>query len=512
MVRFIANLHVKKVLALTTASSRINFALTVCSQIDKTPTPDPDIRRWPFWIQPDCQALQAAPSKNVTPAAVKAEPRFISREEVSQHNSASSAYIILDNKVYDVTAFAPNHPGTEKLILLRAGTDASESFFAFHPPRVRDNYLQVLLPPPPPLPPRQSLQGTQSLTPLPALQRMYIGWCERVEPNPVDKAIRALDEEFSAAGYFTTDLWWYAKLGLVYLGILAGAVSCVLLGESFAVRSLLGGALLGLFLQQLAFVGHDCGHNAIMRKLVPEKTLGLICGGALTGISSGWWKSNHNTHHIATNMVSHDPDIHHLPMFAVTTSLLGATSTYYNKVMTFDWISKFFVRNQHLWFMPVMAIARINLYVQSLVHILVNMRGVWRYLELASMLVYFSWLSCLIAALPTYQERVVFFILSHALTGILHIQICVSHFSMETIDQQFSAKGESWTEHQCRTTLDIAHNQFSKFVHGGLDMQIEHHLFPRMARHNLYKVRRRRLFFLFTPVTLRRLSPAFELC
>jgi delta8-fatty-acid desaturase len=173
----------------------------------------------------------------------------------------------------------------------------------------------------------------------------------------------------------------------------------------------------------------------------------------------------------------------------VTTSLLGATSSYYNKVMTFDWISKFFVRNQHLWFLPVMAIARINLYVQSLLHIIVNMRGLWRILEFLSMVVYFSWLTCLISALPTYQERVVFFILSHSITAILHIQICVSHFSMETIGAQFSSYGESWAEMQSRTTLDIAHNRFSKWVHGGLDMQLEHHLFPRMARHNLYKVR-----------------------
>jgi fatty acid desaturase len=330
-----------------------------------------------------------------------------------------------------------------------------------------------------------------------AVQRLYIGWCEPVKSSPVDKAIRALDAEFTAAGYFQTDLWWYFKLAVVYLGVLAATIACVVLGQSFAVRALLGGTLLGIFLQQLAFVGHDCGHNAVMRKLVPEKILGLFCGGALTGISSGWWKSNHNTHHIATNMVSHDPDIHHLPMFAVTTSLLGATSTYYNKVMTFDWISNFFVRNQHFWFFPVMGIARINLYVQSLVHILVNMRGVWRVLEFSAMMIYFSWLTCLVAALPTYQERVVFFTLSHIITGILHIQICVSHFSMETIGSQFTAKGESWVEHQSRTTLDIAHNKLSKWVHGGLDMQVEHHLFPRMARHNLYKVSSAGCFLIF---------------
>jgi delta8-fatty-acid desaturase len=126
------------------------------------------------------------------------------------------------------------------------------------------------------------------------------------------------------------------------------------------------------------------------------------------------------------------------------------------------------------------------------------MRGVWRVLEFSAMMIYFSWLTCLVAALPTYQERVVFFMLSHIITGILHIQICVSHFSMETIGSQFTAKGESWVEHQSRTTLDIAHNKLSKWLHGGLDMQVEHHLFPRMARHNLYKVSSVACFLIFS--------------
>lgn len=112
-------------------------------QLDKTPTPDPDIRRWPFWIKPAPHASQASPPQDSIPPPVKPQPRFISRDEVALHNSASSAYIILDNKVYDVTTFAPNHPGSAKILLLRAGTDASESFFAFHPPHVRANYLQV---------------------------------------------------------------------------------------------------------------------------------------------------------------------------------------------------------------------------------------------------------------------------------------------------------------------------------------------------------------------------------
>lgn len=142
MVRFIANLHVKKV-RLAAAAADATRASHMPSQLDKTPTPDPDIRRWPFWIKPSPHAGQAPPPQDSLTTPVKPQPRFISRDEVALHNSASSAYIILDNKVYDVTTFAPNHPGSAKILLLRAGTDASESFFAFHPPHVRANYLQA---------------------------------------------------------------------------------------------------------------------------------------------------------------------------------------------------------------------------------------------------------------------------------------------------------------------------------------------------------------------------------
>ena len=70
------------------------------AQVDKTPTPDPDIRRWPFWIKPAPRVIRTEAPKDSIPPFVKSEPRFISREEVALHNSSSSAFIILDNKVY----------------------------------------------------------------------------------------------------------------------------------------------------------------------------------------------------------------------------------------------------------------------------------------------------------------------------------------------------------------------------------------------------------------------------
>ncbi|KAI0051750.1 hypothetical protein FA95DRAFT_1554282, partial [Auriscalpium vulgare] len=53
--------------------------------------------------------------------------------QVAQHNSATSCWVIIDNNVYDVTAFLPDHPGGSKVILQYAGRDATAAFEPIHP-------------------------------------------------------------------------------------------------------------------------------------------------------------------------------------------------------------------------------------------------------------------------------------------------------------------------------------------------------------------------------------------
>merc|ERR1719158_1121291 len=61
--------------------------------------------------------------------------------EVASHNSKSSCWVILHNRVLDVTTFLKDHPGGELAILTFAGKDASEEFDMIHPPDVIDKYL-----------------------------------------------------------------------------------------------------------------------------------------------------------------------------------------------------------------------------------------------------------------------------------------------------------------------------------------------------------------------------------
>ena len=49
---------------------------------------------------------------------------------------ACAAQVILNGKVYDVTAFMPDHPGGKKAIMLYAGKDASEEFNMLHGARM----------------------------------------------------------------------------------------------------------------------------------------------------------------------------------------------------------------------------------------------------------------------------------------------------------------------------------------------------------------------------------------
>ena len=62
------------------------------------------------------------------------------REEVAQHSTAKSAYIIIDSIVYDITRFAALHPGGELLILEQAGKDATKEFYAYHRQEVLTKY------------------------------------------------------------------------------------------------------------------------------------------------------------------------------------------------------------------------------------------------------------------------------------------------------------------------------------------------------------------------------------
>lgn len=140
-----------------------------------------------------------------------------------------------------------------------------------------------------------------------------------------------------------------------------------------------------------------------------------------------------------------------------------------------------------------MLLARFNLYFLSWAH-LVSPRSqrkgtTWwtRPTEIAGIALYIFWYFyvLLYRCIPTWYSRALFLLISHLVTGPLHVQITLSHWGTSTADL---GPLESFAQRQLRTTMDVECPAWMDFVHGGLQFQAVHHLFPRVPRHNLRRL------------------------
>lgn len=270
---------------------------------------------------------------------------------------------------------------------------------------------------------------------------------------------------------------------------------------------------LGLFWHQIMFTAHDAGHRGITRNITADTLIGIFIADLCCGLSIGWWKSSHNVHHLVTNAPvrtitrnspqnrinrlikikqEHDPDIQNIPLFATAPAFLqNMRSTYYPGFeFLYDAVAAIAVRIQKYTYYPVMAIARFNLYLLSWGYLLSprsHTKGkTWwtRPTEIACIAIYFVlyFYVLLYSSIPTWTSRALFLLTSHLITMPLHVQITLSHWGTSTSDL---GPGESFAQRQLRTTMDVSCPAWLDFVHGGLQFQVVHHLFPRVPRHNL---------------------------
>lgn len=248
---------------------------------------------------------------------------------------------------------------------------------------------------------------------------------------------------------------------------------------------ILASIAMGFFFQQVAFIGHDAGHHQITHDQETDETIGLVVGNILSGISIGWWKRSHNAHHVVTNSVNCDPDIQHLPVFAITDKFFKPVlSMYHNKTFFFDRISHFFVSNQHLLYYVIMGMARFNLYIQSFLHVLTHVHAKKCKIELITLGMFWCWFLILCSLIPSLSGKLAFVFISHFIAGLLHVQITLSHFSMATYHglPMNAYDTDTFFISQMETTLNVSCPPYMDFFHGGLQFQIEHHLYPRASR------------------------------
>jgi len=256
------------------------------------------------------------------------------------------------------------------------------------------------------------------------------------------------------------------------------------------------GLFLGMLWHQLVFTVHDAGHMGITHNFQVDTVIGILIADFIGGLSLGWWKRNHNVHHIVTNSPEHDPDIEHMPFFAISHRFFDSLrSSYYDRIMAYDSVARFTIRHQHYLYYPIMLFGRFNLYRLSWEYLILGQgpkKGpAWwhRWLEIAGQVFFWIWFGYLVVykSIPTAGGRWAFVMISHMVTAPLHVQITLSHFAMSTADLGIN---ESFPQKMLRTTMDVDCPQWLDFFHGGLQFQAIHHLYPRLPRHNLRQAQR----------------------
>jgi len=279
-----------------------------------------------------------------------------------------------------------------------------------------------------------------------------------------------LSRQLRQAGLLDRRRGWYAtKVGLNLVLLAAGLVSFAILGDSW--WQLVTAAYLAVVFTQIAFVGHDAGHRQIFRSRRANDRVGLLHANLLVGVSFDWWVAKHNRHHTNPNHEDLDPDINFTAL-AFTASQASAKRG----------PIRLLARHQGWLFFPLLLLEAAHLHLASIKSILKG-SGRANTVEGALLLAHVAgYLTALVLVLSPLQA-VAFVVVQQGLFGLyLGCSFAPNHKGMPTLTE---ADQLDFVRRQVLTSRNVAGSRLVDFLLGGLNYQIEHHLFPNMPRPNL---------------------------
>lgn len=424
------------------------------------------------------------------------EPKkaLITYSEVQKHCTPNDAWIVIRNSVYDVSNWH-EHPGGDVMYSC-AGEDGTDAFGAFHPSSatefLKEFYIGELTLE------KQPVTGDGSMT-------------NDEKKKSLEKAYRNLRAHAIKAGLFESRLTYYVWKSFSNLGIFAAVVGLLSISSSLIVQ-FFAACLLGLFYQQCGWLSHDFLHHQVFENRLYGDMMGIFFGNVCQGFSVSWWKNKHNTHHAVPNMQDlvpdsrrADPDIDTMPLLAW--SLRKARQI---RSSSSPGVTAFMIRHQAMLYFPILFLARLSWMHQSAVHAFASgpapsaagdaasQERMWsaandfgpkkyRFLEKMGVVLHHCIHFVMIFSLLPPLRGVLFFLMAQGVSGLLLALVFgVGHNGMQVHDTE--AERVDFMTLQVTTTRNVDSSRFIDWFCGGLQYQVEHHLFPTMPRHNLGKI------------------------
>jgi len=265
---------------------------------------------------------------------------------------------------------------------------------------------------------------------------------------------------------------FFATYATIVSGVVTHPVAFVLLWPLMGI----GMAGIGLC------VMHDANHGAYSSRSWVNKLLGYSMN--ILGSSAEMWRIQHNQlHHTYTNIHGADEDLNGPPVLRLTPQARHRAVH----------------RGQHIyaWFLYGMAtMARVTVREFVQLHAYRKLGIVKGGLEFWGMLLRlvlwksFHYSFILVVPLLVVDQPgsliVLAFVLMHFTTGlILSLIFQTAHIMPACVFPMANAKGEieqSWALHEMQTTTNYAtNNRLLTWLVGGLNFQVEHHLFPNIC-------------------------------
>ncbi len=231
---------------------------------------------------------------------------------------------------------------------------------------------------------------------------------------------------------------------------------------------------LGLFMvvifTRAVFVSHDILHLQYFKSKSLSFKLSYPFSALILSTSSSWWDFKHNVnHHTWCNVVEKDEDIW----------ALDGAFTPNNKGN-----NPFLKKYKHIVFWGAMFFMYGAFIAQS--YSFVMKRKLWGEFTLMLMHIPLIW-GTIFYFLPLADAFIVLLTLNFILSPWLAFGFITNHLGCEVFDYE-EGKKFSWMELQMRTSRSLKGGFLVHWFYGGLNTQIEHHLFPRAPRFNLLKV------------------------
>jgi fatty acid desaturase len=267
--------------------------------------------------------------------------------------------------------------------------------------------------------------------------------------------------------------FYLVNLAVLTVALAGLGTGFVLLGDSWFQLLIAGG--LGIILTQFAFVAHEASHRQIFESGPANDRLGRILADAVVGISYAWWMTKHTRHHANPNTVGKDPDIE-----VDTISFIEEDASKAKGLLAF------ITRRQGYLFFPLLTLEGLNLHFRSIVTLFTTEKVDKRWLELSLIALRLGvYLAILFTFLPLGMAFA-FLGVQMAVFGVyMGASFAPNHKGMPLIQE--GAKVDFLSK-QVLTSRNIRGRGMSYFM-GGLNYQIEHHLFPSMPRPHLKRAR-----------------------